>query len=302
MGNVNNALSAQQGISLSNWDAMRQQAEVLVKSGFLPRDINTPEKAIAVMMTGAELNIPPMQALRQIAIIQGKPTVSPELMAALVERDYGSNALIVEESTQERCVVSCLKPGWDKRRSISFTILDAQRAKLETDTWKKYPVAMLRSRAISIACKTYFQASIGGMYTGEELGGTPEELGADVDVVDGDVVIVEPRRSSTFTAVTVTGSLDDPKETQYTISADEPGLSIVDVLTGELDSDDPHLLTAYDMLADVKTRHDITDLALYMDEHGLRSDDAFMAAYTAKWEQVTGKRAPVSNAQPALID
>jgi hypothetical protein len=179
MSNTNNALTA---VSRDEWSVMTEQASMLVKTGFLPKDINTPEKAIAIMLKGRELNVPAMHALSTITVIQGKPTVSPELMAALVERDYGSNALIVEHTTDEQCVVSCLKPGWDKRRIVEFTIEEAKRAGLlSNQTWQKYPAAMLRSRAISKACKTHFQASIGGMYT-------PEELGASVEVIDGEVV------------------------------------------------------------------------------------------------------------------
>lgn len=194
-------------VGKDEWSVMLEQASMLVKTGFLPKDINTPEKAVAVMLKGRELNIPPMHALATIAVIQGKPTVSPELMAALVERDYGSNALIVEETTADRCVISCCKPGWDKRRTVTFTMAEATAAGLPNTnpTWKKYPKAMLRSRAISVACKTHFQASIGGMYTHEEMGAvvnedgsyealppTPETQGVGFNPIGGDAVYGSP--------------------------------------------------------------------------------------------------------------
>lgn len=177
---MTNALANTQPVSRDDWSVMLEQATMLVKTNFLPKDVNTPEKAVAIMLKGRELNIPPMHALSTIAVIQGKPTVSPELMAALVERDYGSNALIVEETNPERCVVSCCKPGWDKRRVVSFSMQEAIAAGLpnKNPTWKTYPEAMLRSRAISKACKTHFQASIGGMYTPEEMGAVVNEDGA----------------------------------------------------------------------------------------------------------------------------
>lgn len=179
--NNGNAL-ATQPVSRDEWQIMLEQAGALVKSGFLPKDVSTAEKATAIILKGRELNVPPMHALSTIVVIQGKPTVSPELMAALVERDYGPQALIVEETTDSACVVSCWKPGWNRRREVTFTIEDAKRAGLlGNQTWQKYPDAMLRSRAISKACKTYFQASIGGMYTSEEMGAI---VNADGDVVD----------------------------------------------------------------------------------------------------------------------
>ncbi|MBV9282954.1 MAG: hypothetical protein JOZ41_23015, partial [Chloroflexi bacterium] len=55
------------------WTVLREQADVLVRSGFLPHGVNTPEKAISIVMKGRELGIPPMYALSNIAVINGKP-------------------------------------------------------------------------------------------------------------------------------------------------------------------------------------------------------------------------------------
>ena len=77
------SLAVRDSMNLANWQVMTQQAEMLVKSGFLPASIKTKEQAVAIILTGQELGLPPMLALRKINVIQGVPTVAPELMLAL---------------------------------------------------------------------------------------------------------------------------------------------------------------------------------------------------------------------------
>src|SRR5579883_2907840 len=75
-----------QANAMEDFQLMRQQADVLIKSGFLPSSIKTPEQAITIMLTGRELGVPTMTALRKINVIQGQPTIAPELMLALIRR------------------------------------------------------------------------------------------------------------------------------------------------------------------------------------------------------------------------
>jgi len=168
--------------SPAEWTNIFDMAEKLVPTGFLPESIKTPAQAAAVMLKGRELGIPPMYALSNIAVIKGKPTCGAELMLALIYRDHGDNAIQFPETSSERCTIAYRRRGWDKAQTYSFTMQDAQRASLTTNTWRQYPAAMLRARCISAVARMAFADSIGGMYT-------PEELGAVVTVVDEQVVV-----------------------------------------------------------------------------------------------------------------
>lgn len=161
------------------WDLMKDQASILVKTGFLPEAIKTPEQAMAVMMKGRELSIPPMYALSNIAIVKGKPSCSAELMLALIRRDHGASAIRVKVTDNQRCVVEWRQKGWDGTQSYSFTIEDAKQAQLVISggNWTKYPAAMLRARCLSAVARMAFPESIAGMYT-------PGELGDEVVVTD----------------------------------------------------------------------------------------------------------------------
>lgn len=158
------------------WQIMRDQGEMAVKSGLLPKAINTPEAAIIVMLKGRELGLPPMQALNSIVVIQGKPTISAEGMAALIFRDHGDNALRFTETSATKATVRYQRKSWKEPQEFSFTMEDAKRAGVTNNpTWNKYPAAMLRARCISAVARLAFPDTIGGLYTPEELGGEPAE-------------------------------------------------------------------------------------------------------------------------------
>ncbi|MDP8951261.1 MAG: hypothetical protein M3N18_03305 [Actinomycetota bacterium] len=171
------------------WTALERQCEVIAKSGLAPKSVSTPEKILTIALKGRELNLPPMQSLSHIHIIEGRPALSAELMVALVQR--AGHKLRVLETTSERCVVEGVRaddPEYVTR--TGFTLDDAERAGLlGKPAWKHYPAAMLRARAISSLCRFAFADVISGCSY------TPEELGAEVDeegrAIEADPVVVE---------------------------------------------------------------------------------------------------------------
>ena len=176
--------------SPGEWTAMKQQAGVIARSGLAPKNVNTPEKVLVIAMKGRELHIPPMQALSHIHIVEGKPTLSAELMTALVRR--AGHKIRVVEWTDDGCVLEGVRaddPGHAQR--TSFTAEEAQRAGLlSKSVWKSYRQAMLFSRATSKLCRSQFaDVLMGASYT-------PEELGAEVNE-EGEVLSVPDRTEAT---------------------------------------------------------------------------------------------------------
>ena len=169
--------------SESEWAQLQQQAAIVVKTGFLPRAVDTAEKAITIALKGRELGIPPMQAYSHIHIIQGKPTISAELMLSLIYKNCPGAVVNYIENTDKKCVIEATRPA-HKATKFSYSIEEAKLAGLlSKDSWKNYPAAMLRARAVSIMARAQFpDAVMGCSYI-------PEELGADVDH-DGEVVTV----------------------------------------------------------------------------------------------------------------
>jgi hypothetical protein len=157
---------------------LMDQAVRYVDSGLLPASIKTPQQALIIMAQGRELGIPSTVALRQIVVVQGKPTCSAELMMALVHRTYGQSAIRVFRTDNDACTVQYRQAGWDGVSEYTFSMDDAKRANLlKNPTWTAYPAAMLRARAISAVVRFAFPECIAGLYT-------PEEMGAEVVVTD----------------------------------------------------------------------------------------------------------------------
>lgn len=157
-------------VNHDQFNAMREQANTLIRSGFLPKAIDTPEKAIAIMMAGRELGIEPMRSIRELHVIDGKVGISAKLMSSLVYERLPTATLKITETNDASCTVIAGRPGDDKPASFTFTIDDAKRAGLlEKDVWKKWTRDMLRNRAISEACRAVFPDVVGGAYTPEEL-------------------------------------------------------------------------------------------------------------------------------------
>jgi len=163
----------------SEWEALKEQAQMLVESGFLPKHLDTGNKALAVMIAGRELGVPPMQAVRGIYVVDGKPSLSAELMLALAYQNLPGFKFEVVVSTTELCKVRATRPGGEPAE-IAFSIQDAARAGLTAGyNWKKYPAQMLRARATSAVLRVTAPDAIRGVYTPEELGYSEREQEVD---------------------------------------------------------------------------------------------------------------------------
>ena len=171
--------------SQNEWSLMLDMASALVPTGFLPESIKNPQQAVAIMLKGRELGVPPMYALSNIVIVKGKPTISAEMMLALIYRDHGKRAVRIKTSDDTQCVIEYRLEGWGDTSSYTFSMAQATKAGLTTNpTWNKYPAAMLRARCISAVARMAYPESIAGMYV-------PGELGEAVTVTDeGEVLSV----------------------------------------------------------------------------------------------------------------
>lgn len=177
-------MNAIQLSSPDNWVMMKEQANMLLKTGFLPGSIRTPEHAIAIMMLGQELGIGAWAALTSINVIQNKPTVSPQLMLALINRSGQLEDLVIE-ATETGCTVTMKRKG----RTPHTETFDRDDANalglLSKDNYKKQATTMYKWRAIAACARIVFPDVITGLYT-------PDEMGADTVTDDaGNMTVIE---------------------------------------------------------------------------------------------------------------
>jgi len=195
----------------STFAGIMQQAEMLVKSGFLPDHIKNAQQAAAIILMGRELDIPPMQALRSIYVVHGNPSANAQLMGALIRR--AGHSYHVDTLTETECAITFQRDAYsilNKPASYTHTVTmeEARRLHWHQDwdkqtrqwkdkfAWKRYPKALLFSRCLSAGARIEMSDAIMNIYTTEELDTTvtiDQETGELVPVVNGEVAeLTEP--------------------------------------------------------------------------------------------------------------
>lgn len=167
----------------TSFEDMHKMSVLLVKSGFLPQAIKTPEQALTIMLTGKELGLGFMESLRSINVVQGKPCMSAQLLLGLCYRTGQVEKASFKEETALKCVFILQRKGSPEYVS-TFTIEDAKRMNLAgKDNWVKQPTTMLKWRAVSAACRIVFPDAISGVYTPEEIQDNLPEVVAEPEQV-----------------------------------------------------------------------------------------------------------------------
>ena len=118
-------------------------------SGVLPANCNQ-FQAAAIVQTGRELGLAPMQSIRSMCFVNGRLTMSVQLQLALA-KNKGVKITNLTES-EDGCTVTLERDG--EKVTCSFTKVDAQKAGLlSKDNWAKYGKQMFRWRAIGDALR-----------------------------------------------------------------------------------------------------------------------------------------------------
>ena len=200
-----------------SWGVMKMQAGELLKSNFLPSTIKTPEQAMMIILKGRELGVPPIQALSQISVINGKPTMSAELMLSQIMRLHPRTKISFPERTNEKCSVKVQRYGCDPS-VFTYTIGDAEKAGLlGKDSWRKYPRAMLHARVVSEMARSIFPDAISGVsYNPEELGAEVKDEGEVIEV-DAKTPVVEEATQKPLVEKTITVKSDTPVSPQTVV-------------------------------------------------------------------------------------
>lgn len=150
----------------------RDLSAALAKATLLPVALRGKEADILMtIMAGAELGLGPIQSIRLIHIIDGKPSMAADLIAGLcmAKRDV-CEYVTCTETTAARATYEAKRSGSPKPVAISFTIEQARQAGLAgKGNWSKYPDAMLRARAVAAVCRAVFPDLVGGIYDPDEI-------------------------------------------------------------------------------------------------------------------------------------
>lgn len=175
------ALRANSGNAL---EAKMQFARALAAASLLPRQYQqNPGNVLIAMELGEALGIPAIQAINSIHVIEGKPSASADLMAALVRK--AGHKLRVTVARNPLHVVATLiraddpdypfEAEWDEEKAKTAGLIGK-------GNWKTYPDQMMRNRAITEVIRMgASDAMYGVIYS-------PEELGAEISAT-GELVV-----------------------------------------------------------------------------------------------------------------
>lgn len=153
----------------STMSATWQYAETVARASMLPAAYRgKPADVLIAIGLGQAVGIPPAQSLYEIYVVNGRPSPSANLMAALVRR---SGHKLRVEGNAESCTATLVRADDpDYPFTATWTIDQARAAGLTSkDTWKQYPAAMLRARAIAEVVRMGASEAVLGMeYAAEE--------------------------------------------------------------------------------------------------------------------------------------
>ncbi len=166
------------GLIPTDLEQLWRMATMIFSSGFAPNGMKKPEAVAVAIQMGLEVGLSPMQAVQNIAVINGRPNIWGDAALGLVQAS-GKLEEFDEWEEGER-----FKPGWtafckakrtgDKKAKIGkFSWADAERAGLSkadpSSPWTKYPQRMLQMRARSWVLRDKFADVLKGLQVREEV-------------------------------------------------------------------------------------------------------------------------------------
>jgi len=161
-------------------EAMRL-SEMLSKSSMVPRAYQgKPEDILVATIWGREMGLATLQALQNIAVINGKPSVYGDAMMALVQASPHCEDIeeyFEDEGTPNPVAVCVAKRKGRKPVVAKFSVEDAKRAGLwgKQGPWQAYPKRMMQMRARGFALRDAFPDALKGLITVEEAQDFPPE-------------------------------------------------------------------------------------------------------------------------------
>lgn len=128
----------------------------------------TDNQALIVMLQGAELGINPLQALREIPLVNGKPRPSATLVAGLIQRSpLCEDWSLVSSPTS--VTLKAKRKGRGSEFIVNVRIEDVPASLKSKDVWKQNPEDMLVARAIHRMARRAFADILSGIQDADEI-------------------------------------------------------------------------------------------------------------------------------------
>ncbi|HDR9199631.1 TPA: hypothetical protein QDB48_000916 [Burkholderia vietnamiensis] len=157
-----------------------QLANILADSSIVPKDfIGKPGNVLVAIQWGMELGLKPMQAMQNIAVINGRPSLWGDALLALVLASPVCE--YVQEWEENGTAFIKVKRRGKPEDVQSFSDDDAKKAGLigKQGPWAQYPQRMKKMRARAFALRDNFADVLKGIAVAEEV--------MDIEPVERDI-------------------------------------------------------------------------------------------------------------------
>jgi hypothetical protein len=179
----------------SSMNEAMELAAMLSSSQMVPKGYqNRKEDTLVAMMMGSELGLNPIQALQNIAVINGRPSIYGDALLALVQ-NHPAFVSINESYDANTFTATCtVKRKGGEPHTQTFSKTNAEKAKLwgKQGPWTQYPDRMLAMRARGFALRNQFADALAGLITAEEAEDLPTEELRTVNATTAIEAVKEP--------------------------------------------------------------------------------------------------------------
>lgn len=144
-------------------------AQEIAGTEFVPKDLRgKPAAVTAAILYGREVGFPPMTALTQTNVIEGKPSTSAEGMRALVLA--AGHEIVTTEATGSAVTMRARRRGSSTWTELTWTTDMVRAAGLDRkDNHKRHPRQMLTARCSAELIRLVFPDVIHGLMALEEI-------------------------------------------------------------------------------------------------------------------------------------
>jgi hypothetical protein len=153
-------------------------ANLIAESTLIPKEFQkNPANVLIAVQLGMELGVSPMQALQNIAVINGRPTIWGDLLPAII---YASGLMEVfdEQGDEKQATCTVKRRGFspitrtfsmEEARRVTYWENGKQMTLADKQTYRSYGKRMLQMRARSFAMRDAFPDVLKGVAVAEDM-------------------------------------------------------------------------------------------------------------------------------------
>lgn len=168
----------------SSFSEMMEMSDRLADSSMVPKDyVGKPGNCLVAIQWGMEIGLKPLQAMQNIAVINGRPSLWGDAVIALA-RNSAVCEYIIETQTATEATCRVKRRG-EPEQVRTFSMVDAKAAGLagKQGPWTQYPKRMMQMRARGFAIRDVFPDVLKGLPVAEEVMDMPRDMGRAHQVV-----------------------------------------------------------------------------------------------------------------------